>query len=51
MWYWFQVEAGDFLVILMPGTQMLVWADANHELSHLFQTGQTKRQAITKIFC
>ena len=30
--YWFQDEAGTFLVILMPAAQMIVWVDANHEL-------------------
>jgi len=51
MWYWFQDEASAFLVILMPAVQMIVWVDSNHGLSHLFQRGQMKREAITNNFC
>jgi len=30
----------------MPAAQMTVWVDSNHELSHLFQTGQwSKKEA------
>ena len=32
-------------MILMPASQMTVWVDSNHELCHLFQPGQIKREA------
>jgi len=53
MWYWFEDEAGAFLVILMSAAQMIIWVDSNHELSHLFQPGQIKREAkaLTDNFC
>jgi len=29
----------------MPAAQMIVWMDSNHELSHLYQPGQIKKEA------
>jgi len=47
----FRMKLVLFLVILMPAAQIIVWVDSNHELSHLFQPGQIKREAIANNFC